>query len=84
MEGSGLKTALETVYASVKVNHMFSGKAISLSLRSHMFAASSILSILPEESYFELSNEEKIYEIQLMYNSNIHNKNGDKTKMAIK
>ena len=29
MEGSGLKTALETVYAFVTVNNMFSGKAIS-------------------------------------------------------
>ena len=76
MEGSGLKTALETVYASASVNHMFSGKAISRSLRGHMFAASSILSILLEEVWVELSDEEKT-EIKLMYSSNMHNKNGD-------
>ncbi|XP_065674292.1 uncharacterized protein LOC136091193 [Hydra vulgaris] len=76
MERSGLKTALETVYASASVNHMFSGKAISRSLRGHMFAASSILSILLEEVWVELSDEEKT-KIKLMYSSNMHNKNGD-------
>ena len=35
MEGSGLRKALETVYAPVTVGHMFTGKAYSCAIRGH-------------------------------------------------
>jgi hypothetical protein len=74
MEGSGLRAALETVYAPVTVNHMFSGKAIARSLRGHMFAATSVLSILLEDVWIELRDEEKD-QIKEMYNSDLHTEN---------
>ena len=43
MEGSELRSVLETVYAPFSVGHMFSGKAYSRSLRSNFLSTSALL-----------------------------------------
>ena len=49
MEGSGLREAMETVYAKVTVGHLSSGKAYSKALRGHMICALASLSIIFSE-----------------------------------
>ena len=49
MEGSELRSALETVYAPVSVVHMFSGKAYSRAIRGHFLSTYALLSIMLEE-----------------------------------
>ena len=48
MEGSGLRGALEEIYAPNTVFHMFTGKAYSRALRGHLLAASSLLASILE------------------------------------
>ena len=48
MEGSGMRTALEALYAPVAVGHMMTGKAYSRAIRGHFLSISSLLSILME------------------------------------
>lgn len=59
MDGSGLRKALETVYAPVTVSHMFTGKAYSRSIRGHMLSASSLVAILLEPYWKALSEEDQ-------------------------
>ena len=59
MEGSGLRKALETVYAPVTVGHMFTGKAYSRAIRGHMLSPSSLVSILIEPYWESLSSEDQ-------------------------
>ena len=59
MEGSGLRAALENIYAPVTVGHMFSGKAFARAIRGHMFCALAVLSLLLEEFWDSISSEEK-------------------------
>ena len=59
MEGSGLRAALENVYAPATVGHMFSGKAFARAIRGHMLCASAVLSPLIEEFWDSISSEEK-------------------------
>ena len=59
MEGSGLRAALENVYAPVTFGHMFSGKAFARAIRGHMLCASAVLSLLLEEFRDSISSEEK-------------------------
>lgn len=54
MEGSGLTSALETVYTPVTVGHMFSGKACSPAFHGHFQSTSALPSIMPEEFLNEL------------------------------
>ena len=49
MEGSELRSALETVYAPVPVVHMFSGKAYSRAICDHFLSTYALLSIMLEE-----------------------------------
>jgi len=49
MDGSGLKQALETVYAPATVGHMLTGKAFSRSVRGHVLCASAVQLILIEK-----------------------------------
>ena len=49
MEGSGLRKALETVYAPVSVGHMSSDKGYSRAIRGHFLSTSALLSIMLEE-----------------------------------
>ena len=49
MEGNGLRTALECVYAQLTVGHMFSGKAYTRTVRGHMSCALAILSLSLED-----------------------------------
>ena len=42
MEGSGLASAMETVYGENSVKHIMSGKAISWAIRGHLLVASSV------------------------------------------
>lgn len=59
MEGSGLRKALECVYAPVTVGHMFTGKAYSRSVRGHLLCATAVQSLLLEEFWEDLSPDEK-------------------------
>ena len=56
MEGSGLRTALETLYAPVTVGHMMTGKAYARAIRGHFITAASLLSILLEDFWKQLSD----------------------------
>ena len=54
MENSGLSTVLETIYGSVSVKHMLTGKAIAMSLRGNFIVESALMAhllsiILPQE-----------------------------------
>ena len=68
MEGSELRSALETVYAPVSVVHMFSGKAYSRAIRGHFLSTYALLSIMLEEFQNELNADEK-NDIKKMYES---------------
>ena len=59
MGGSGLRSALETVYAPVTVGHMFTGKAYPRAIRGHLLCASAIMSLILEEFWNGLSHEEQ-------------------------
>ena len=52
MEGSGLRAALENLYAPVTVGLMFSGKAFTREIRGQILCASVILSLLLEEFWY--------------------------------
>ena len=69
MDGSGLKQALETVYAPATVGHMFTGKAFSRSVRGHVLCASAVQLILIEELWSNLSPGDK-EKLETYYNSN--------------
>ena len=49
MEGSGMRTALESLYVPVTVGHMMTGKASSRAIRRHFISISFLLSILMAE-----------------------------------
>jgi hypothetical protein len=59
MEGSGLRSALEIVYAPVTVGHMFTGKAYSRAIRGHQLCASSVMSLVLEEIWNDLNDDEQ-------------------------
>ena len=59
IEGSGLRSALETVYAPVSVGHMFSAKAYSCAIRGRFLSTSALLSIMLERFWNELNTNEK-------------------------
>ena len=65
MEGSGLRSAMETVYAPLTVGHMFTGKAYSRAVRGHMLAASAVLTIMLEEFWDELNSDQKAQLIEV-------------------
>ena len=52
MEGSGLRAALENLYAPVTVGLMFSGKAFTREIRGQILCASVVLSLLLEEFWY--------------------------------
>ena len=52
MEGSGLRAALENLYAPVTVGLMFSGKAFTREIRGQILFASVVLSLLLEEFWY--------------------------------
>ena len=58
MEGSGLREALECVYAPVSVGHMLSGKAYARAVRGHLMISSALLSIILEPHLNTLSADE--------------------------
>ena len=59
MEGSGLRTALETVYAPLAVSHMISGKAYARALHGHMLSAAAVWTLLFEEFWHDMSPDEQ-------------------------
>ena len=59
MEGSGLGTALETVYAPVTVSHMFNWKAYARAGRSHLLCASAVQLILVKEFWDSLNSDQQ-------------------------
>ena len=62
-----MRTALESLYASVTVGHMMTGKAYSRAIREKFFSISSLLSILMDEFWTNLEHDErKILEIFLI------------------
>ena len=58
MEGSGLREALETVYAPNTVNHMLSGKAYARALRGHILTSSALMSMIIKGFIDNLSSSE--------------------------
>ena len=68
MEGSGLRTALEEVYAPLAVNHMLSGKAYARALRGHLLVSSALLSLCFEDFIGNLTAEE-LQQLRNIYNS---------------
>ena len=59
MEGSGLREALETNYASLTVGHMTTRKVFTRAARGHMMSASVVLSLLLEEYWYSLTAAER-------------------------
>lgn len=59
MEGSGLRNALENIYAPISVNHMMTGKAYARAIRGHFLTSSALLSILLEEFWDSLSKDDQ-------------------------
>ena len=70
MEGSGLRTALETIYAPLAVNHMISGKAYSRALRAHILVSSALTTLLFEEFWSNLGTSERDKLISLYESKN--------------
>ena len=70
MEGSGLREALETVYAPLTVGHMLTGKAYSRAIRGHMLSAAAVLSLLFEEFWLDVSPEEQSQLIEIFESPN--------------
>ena len=68
MEGSGLRSALETVYSPVIEGHMFTGKAYSRAVRGHILCASAIQSQILEEFWGTLGAVDQL-ELQKYYES---------------
>ena len=68
MSGSGLRSALETVYVPVTVGRMFTRKAYSRAIRSHLLCASAIMSLILEEFLNGLSHDEQ-KTLEELYNS---------------
>ena len=67
MEGSGLREALETVYAPISVGHMFSGKAYSRALRGHLLTYSALMSLIIEP-YMNMLSEDDLKSISEVTN----------------
>ena len=74
MEGSGLRTAPECVYALLTIDHMFSGKGYPRVVCGHILCASTVLSLLLEDFLASLteSQYEKLIEIYESNNSYDH------------
>ncbi|KAK6186089.1 hypothetical protein SNE40_008194 [Patella caerulea] len=51
MQSSGLQDAMETVYATNAVQHMFSGKAISRAVRGHLLVDSALNMLIVSDVY---------------------------------
>ena len=68
MEGTGLKSALETVYAPLTVGHMFTGKAYSRAVRGHLLCASAVQSLVLKIFWSILSPDDQL-ELQKYYES---------------
>ena len=68
MEGSGLQNALGTVYVPLTVVHMLTGKVYSRAIRGHILAFSAFTSMLLEEFWSDLTDEEK-YHYEILYDS---------------
>ena len=49
IEGSGLRQALETIFGSLIVNHMFNGKYFSRVMRGYMLATAAVLTLTFED-----------------------------------
>ena len=58
MEGSGLRNALETVYAPATMGHMFTGKAYSRAIHGHLLSSSAVLSLMLQEFWNSLNPDE--------------------------
>ena len=88
MEGSGLREALESVYAANTVSHMMSGHAYSRALRGHTLVISALmitilepyvssldgnqLDCLLKSSEESYSHQAAILELQVWYNQRVN------------
>ena len=68
MEGSGLRSDLETVYSPGTVGHIFTGKAYSRAVGGHILCASAVQSITLEEFWSTLGAVDQL-ELQKYYES---------------
>ena len=68
MEGSGLRSALETIYSPVTVGHMFTGMAYSRAVRGHILCVSAVQSLILEEFWSTLGAVDRL-ELQKCYES---------------
>ena len=82
MEGSGLREALEVVYAQNTVAHIFTGKAYSRALRGHLIVLSSLISLImdpyindmPREDFSRIIDLSSSDDINLIENDPVMNK----------
>ena len=68
LEGSAWRSALETKYSPVTVDHMFTGKAYSRAVRGHTLCASAVQSLILEEFWSTLGAVDQL-ELQKYYES---------------
>ena len=66
MQGSGLETIWETVYAAKSVKHMMTGHAYSRALRAHMITVACLVSELINESKLSAEHIAKIQSVHQM------------------
>ena len=59
MEGSGMRTALESLCAPVTVEHMMTGKVYSRAIRGHFLSISALLSVLMVKFWRNLEHHER-------------------------
>ena len=59
MEESGMRPALESLYAPVTVGHMMTGRAYSQANRGHFLSISSLLTILLVEFWTNLEHDKR-------------------------
>ena len=70
MEGSGLREAMETIYAEHTVNHMMDGKAYARAVRCHLIIDAVLHEILLKKLIYEESGmgEEELCQFKEAYN----------------
>ena len=68
MEGSGLGTALETVYTFFTVSQTFSGKVYAWAVGGHLLCASAVQLILLKEFWDSLNSDQQ-NELKNIYES---------------
>jgi len=83
MEGSGLRSALKTVYAPVAVRHMFTGKAFSRAVRGHLLTASAIITLFLQRFWNTLTQNEQNHLTEIYESENPRKFESDETSLKL-